>query len=126
MIGGSPGESDAIPFIGDPDLDGDFDGLAAFLEHALGSSDATFNHGPDVSEDAFGHLLLDYRRNLAADDVIYEVQYSSDMTQWEAVGGEFEFAGESANGDGTSSVVWRSTAPFPSLRGFIRLQVRAR
>ena len=124
--GGSPAAGDSTAFVGDPDLDGDGDGLTAFVEHALGSSDASPNTGPSITDDEAGRQLFEFSRNLAADDVIYEVQLSDDLIGWTPVAGEFEFSSETVLGDGTSRVVWRSAVPPSELREFVRLQVRSR
>ena len=124
--GGSPGASDAVPFVGDPDLDGDFDGLTAFMEHAMGSSDASPNSGATISFEGSGRLVFEYPRNLAADDVIYEVQVSPNLVDWTPVAGGFEFSDETVLGDGTSLVAWRTIAPIAAPREFVRLEVRSR
>ncbi|MFT5856306.1 MAG: hypothetical protein ACI8XO_003559, partial [Verrucomicrobiales bacterium] len=122
---GNPGTSDALPFVGDPDIDGDSDGLTAFMEHALGTSDAMSSVGPTMSTDATGHFLFEFTRNLAADDVISEIEISPDLLTWTAVSGEFLFESETAIGGGNTEVIWRSATPV-SLQYFFRLRLRSR
>jgi hypothetical protein len=139
-IGGSPGSSDALPaFTGDPDLDEDRDGRTAFLEHALGTSDALPDRGPSpllgsgTFDDGTGSfrefLTITYTRNLGADDVIYEVQTSTSLAPgaWQGGDGFAAFVSWTNNGDGTATVTWRSTTPLASLdREFLRLRVVSR
>ena len=135
--GGNPGATDAVSFTGDPDLDGDGDGLSAFLEHALGSISGDAGHSPEsflqVGSGTFDngaggtdqYLTLTYRRNLAADDVLYEVQTTTDLGAWSALG--TVLVSSEPNGDGTAMVTYRSTTPLASIaREFIRLQVSNR
>ena len=71
------------------------------------------------------YLTLTYRRNLAADDVIYEVQSATDLGAWSALGTILVSA--NPNGDGTETVTHRSTTTIASLaREFIRLRVASR
>jgi hypothetical protein len=66
-----------------------------------------------------------FLRNLAADDVVFETQLSSDLENWSPLGTTFVSAAN--NGDGTETVSYRSTTPLASIpREFIRLQVRQR
>ena len=136
-LGGSPGTTDAVDFVGDPNVDSDGDGLAAFLEHALGSISGDAGHSPesflDVGSGIFDngsggteeYLTLTYRRNLAADDVIYEVQVANDLTAWSSLG--VVLVSSSPNGDGTEIVTYRSTTPLADIpREFIRLLVSER
>ena len=136
-LDGSPGTTDAVGFSGDPDLDLDGDGLSAFLEHALGTIDGepgsspgallqlgtiSLDSGAGTTDD---YLTLTYRRNLAADDVIYEVQSATDLGAWSALGTILVSA--NPNGDGTETVTHRSTTTIASLaREFIRLRVASR
>ncbi len=118
-LDGSPGTTDAVGFSGDPDLDLDGDGLSAFLEHALGTIDGEPGSSPGellqlgmISLDGGAgttgdYLTLTYRRNLAADDVIYEVQSATDLGTWSALG--TILVSSSHNGDGTEMVTHRST-----------------
>lgn len=123
--GGNPGAGDAVPFSGTPGADADNDGLSALLEHALGSSDNSANaSGIKVSLDSNGQIVFEYPRNLAADDVIFEVQLSTDMTTWQTAA--FTVDSESPLGNGTSRVVSRAAPPVPATRAFTRLNVRAR
>jgi hypothetical protein len=123
--GGNPGGGDAVPFSGTPGADADNDGLSALLEHALGSSDNSANaSGIKVSLDPNGQIVFEYPRNLAADDVIFEVQLSTDMTTWQTAA--FTVDSESPLGNGTSRVVSHAPPPVPAMRAFTRLNVRAR
>lgn len=135
--GGNPGTSDAAPaFTGDPNLDADHDGRSALLEHALGTSDTTPDRGPSLAlgsnffDDGTGtideYLTITWQRNLAADNVIHEVQASSTMDpgSWQGGAGFSVFVSSLNNGDGTATVTYRSATPLASMtRGFLRLQV---
>ena len=137
LPGGSPSHTDAIPFAGDPDLDNDNDGLNALLEHALGSIKGDAGNSPEsymkigagMFNDGVGgsgeYLTISYRRNLAADDVEFEVQIATDLAAWTSLG--TEFVSSVSNNDGTENVTYRSTAELASIpREFIRLLVTIR
>ncbi|MFN0130478.1 MAG: lamin tail domain-containing protein, partial [Verrucomicrobiales bacterium] len=129
--GGTPGGSDAIPFTGIPSADADCDGLTAFVEHAIGTSDLVPNSASpqsDASRTRFtinpdGYLEFSATRNLAADEAILEAQWSTDLNTWDAA--SMILVSESPETAGTSTLTWRSLAPLPA-RAFIRLDVRAR
>ncbi|HEX2750321.1 MAG TPA: lamin tail domain-containing protein, partial [Verrucomicrobiales bacterium] len=129
--GGNPGVSDASLFSGDPAADADSDGLRAFFEYAIGTSDSVPNPasatadaaGLSAAIDADGFLTLSATRNLAADDVLYEPQLSLDFTAWNAAA--FTQVAEGPLGPGLSTLTWRSVQPVPA-RVFARLNVRAR
>lgn len=135
LYGGSPGATDSTTFEGDPSADSDGDGLNALLEYALGSTlgDAGFSPesfpspGTNFFDDGSGtfdeYLTLTHRRNLAADDLIFEAQVGSDLSGWNPLGTTAVSA--TANGDGTETVIWRSLTPMKNLeREFIRLKVQ--
>ncbi len=134
--GGNPGSSDAWePFTGEPGIDNDNDGLSGFLEHALGSSDTQASPesypvvGSSLFDDDTGtlreYLTITYRRNLAADDVIYEIELSTDATNWSPDG--IIFVASIPNADGTESVTCRSSVPVSDMtRQLIHLKVTSR
>ena len=106
--GGTPGTSDAAPaFSGAPDVDSDGDELTAFFEHATGTSDAipNPNAAPSIGhaffDDGTGnqreYLTVIFLRNLAADDVVFETQLSSDLENWSSL--ETTFVSAANNGD---------------------------
>lgn len=135
-LGGTPGTSDAETFAGAPLADLDGDGLNALLEYALGSLAGDEGASPEsnpISEvvtfdDGSGEMefiAMTYRRNLGADDVIYQVEVSSDLMSWSTTGTGQVSA--SPNGDGTETVTIRSLTPLAQeLRQFIRLRVELR
>ena len=87
-----PGESDAVSFTGDPAADSDHDGLGAFLEYAVGASDAEAGDASAgisaaVQSIAAGGEPLDYLtitlvRSATADDAVCVVEVSDDLSTW--------------------------------------------
>ena len=102
--GGSPNAEDSIPFSANPTSDNDGDEINALLEHAFGSSDST----PDQQADFFsinldGSLQISLQRNLAADDIEWTIEYSTDLDNWSPESNELVFLGSTNNGDGTAT-----------------------
>ena len=137
LPGGSPSGTDATPFTGDPDLDNDGDGLSAFLEHALGSINGDAENSPEsymtVGSGSFDngaggndeYLTMTFRRNLGADDVLFSVQVSPNLSAWTSLG--TQYVSSVSNNDGTENVTYRSTTELDSVpREFIRLRVSER
>jgi hypothetical protein len=132
--GGSPDSTDATSFSGDPEADNDNDGLNALLEYAFGSTLGDSGFSPE-SVPAVGtivlldssnlpqeYLTLTYRRNLAADDIGFQVQIGSDLTRWSPLG--VLLVSGTPNGDGTETVTWRSVNPISAqAREFIQVKV---
>lgn len=133
-LGGSPGTSDAVAFAGDPDADNDGDGMNAFLEHAFGSLDGDAGMSPESNVQAYigsynggseNNLTITFRRNLAADDVLLEVEATTDLVNWSKLG--IQLVSTTPNGDGTETLTFRSTTPELVLsRQFIRVKASFR
>ncbi len=136
-LAGTPGTSDADVFTGNPLADADRDGMNALLEYALGSiagdagvsPESYLTYGTGIFDDGAGgtteFLTASYRRNLAADDIIYQAQISTDLVAWSDVGTDYVTA--VANGDGTETVTVRSLTPTSDeVRQFIRLKIITR
>ncbi|MDB4722940.1 lamin tail domain-containing protein, partial [Akkermansiaceae bacterium] len=83
QVGGSPGTSDSILFTGpDPDADLDGDGLNAFAEYALGTSDTIANASVLTMVKENGVVTVVYPRQLGADDAVIILQTSIDLESW--------------------------------------------
>ena len=106
--------------------DEDGDGLSAFLEFASGSSDRVFNAGPRLTRDSFGHLLCTYQRRLGTDGILLEGEVSGDLTNWMPLEDSFILVGESGDGVGLRTLVWRSTVPDNGGKAFFRLRASER
>lgn len=134
--GGTPTGNDGSYFFGDPDADADNDGLSAFLEYALGSHDHTFSpefmpigriqlldDGTHTGTNA-EYLTLSYSKNLAAEDVVYEVQVSDDLEYWRSGDANMVFISRINHGDGTETRTYRSVQKINDRsQQFIRLKV---
>ena len=105
------------------------------MEHALGTSDLIPDHdmkpsfGVGIFDAGNGtdreYITISYQRNLAADDVVFEAQVSTDLVAWSILG--TTYVSVSHNGDGTETVTCRSSTPIAFIpREFIRLRVRSR
>ena len=139
--GGSPGTDDALGYvpwkldheISDDHSDDDGDGLVAMLEFFLGGD-------PKVSSPELlplaaietisvegiesPYLTISFQRQIAADDLSYTIEFSSDLVTW-TPGGVLVSQTPSGNGDGLVREVWRATMPRSAgSQPYSRLRVR--
>ncbi|MFT5109948.1 MAG: hypothetical protein ACI9UA_005600 [Pseudoalteromonas tetraodonis] len=106
--GGSPGDTNATTFAG---------GADEFLEYALlGSSQAELSAGL-VEVDGMTHSAFTFPKNHAADDVLWEVEYSTDLTAWQ---------GDATLYSAPHGVeTWRApSASFPAIFWRVRVSLR--
>ena len=83
-IGGNPGTNDGTFFTGAAAADADQDGLSAFLEYALGTSDNSAASGPGAwSVVRSGtDLLFTFPHQLTAEDATLAIETSTDLAAW--------------------------------------------
>jgi Lamin Tail Domain/CotH kinase protein len=87
---GNPGASDALSFTGNANDDLDSDDLVALLEYALATSDTNNAEGRAAwSLTSIGGAFdFTYQRPVAADDITYAIESSTDLAQpWQPAGG---------------------------------------
>ena len=117
---GTPGTGDALPaFTGSPLADADADGLPAMVEHFLATSDSANNAAiliPGRSAD--GRATLTFPRRLGADDLIYVVEVSTDLSNWSPAVSRTLHTNQ---GNGTATETW--TADTVANAQFLRLRV---
>jgi hypothetical protein len=58
------------------------------------------------------YFTISFPRNLAADDVGFEVQISNGLRDWRSGAGEVEWVRSEYHGDGTSTETYRSAVPM--------------
>jgi hypothetical protein len=123
-VGGNPGGSDAAVFSGSPTDDADKDGLNAFLEHALGTSDTI----PDSSIlnltlEPGGTVLISFSARLNADDVDLKIEMGGTLTNFGPANGTRV---QSTQTGATLIQTWRLTPPLPAGKFFTRLRAASR
>jgi hypothetical protein len=135
--GGTPGASDAVPFTGTASADADQDGLNAFTEYSLGTSDANNTTGVSaivlgqqpftVSSVLENYLTLTITRAAAADDARPTVEFSTDLATWFSDSTHVVLAARTRNGFGAVIETWRAKDPMPSSpQQFLRLRIQPR
>jgi len=119
--GGTPGSSDSIGFadwaagFGNPAAgsDLDSDGYVALLEFASGDDPTSANPSGGavrISLDAGAgagageRVAVSFRRNLRADGILFQLEASGDLLNWEPADDRWLPAGEQNLGDGTAMV----------------------
>jgi hypothetical protein len=122
VAGGTPMASDSIPFTGDPVADLDDNGVPDLLDHALGTP-AGSRSGMRMSIDAEGHLLVSMTRAIGADDVVMDIETSTDLTTWNGAI-PFDLASRTPDGRGRDLLVFRSVDPHSDLHDHWFVRVR--
>ena len=123
MNGGVPGASDASTgFTGDPHADLDGNGQEDFLDYGLAGSNPPMTV---VLDQVGGTATMTILRNLAADDVIFDFETSTNLTVW-TPDGAIRIASFD-NGDGTATETWQAVLPLGvEDTWFIRLNLTGR
>ncbi len=131
------GTPDAVLFTGDPNADEDGDGLAAFTEYALGTSDLAFTPATDavnglIQSHAVGagmddFLTLTFTHPATRDDALYVPELSRDLDAWLGAPSALTLVSRTRDASGAVVETWRSTTPFQTgTREFVRLRTPAR
>lgn len=98
-----------------PDDDDDADGVPALVEHFLGISDQDSNQGRGryamssavtLPGDGLDYPTFEVTYAIGADDVVGRVDWSDTLLSW---GQSMVLVSDVPNGDGTATMVWRST-----------------
>jgi N-acyl-D-amino-acid deacylase len=107
--------------------DPDGDRIPNLIEYATGNDPRKTDHESLISaaiQTANGndYLTIAFRRLLLANEVIYTIEVSDDLTQWRATG---QIVGEPIlNQDGTQTVTYRDETAVPSSADrFLRLRI---
>jgi hypothetical protein len=124
--GGSPGEIDGTPFVGNALDDLDSDGGLALVEYLQGLSDAVssaelFPSTQVLNVGGTDYLTITFREDPLAVDASVAVELSTDLSAWTTPG---ILVGSSPGPGDIQMRSYRSPNPFdPEVREFIRLSV---
>ncbi len=124
--GGTPGDSDATAFAGDPAADADGDGLSALLEYAFGTSDADPSDAAAVLDASLPSPVLvqvSLRRSLRAADVRCAFEFSSDLESWSDPPVAPTLLSQVRHPDDTATETWIFPLPAPVGSLFVRVGV---
>lgn len=135
--GNYTGTSDATLFTGDPNADVDGDGLSAFTEYAMGTSDSVATppssivNGTVIPVDpgtgAEDFLSITFTHPVNRDDALYIPEISSDLSIWNGAPTALTLVTTFRDEQGNVVETWRSTSPVSSQsKQFVRLRTPAR
>ena len=120
--GGSPGVGDALTFTGQTGADRDHDGLNALIEHAMGTSDTVADRMENLLSVSLGEsnfLEISLQRNLAAEDIQFTIQVSTDLSAWDDVNTKLQLTRSDYRGGGVVLESYRVVSP--GVRRFVRV-----
>src|SRR4030095_433478 len=135
--GSTPGASDSVSFTGTAGADVDQDGLNAFTEYSLATSDANNTTGASaiiLGRQSFtvntipdNYLTLTITRAAAADDARLTVEFSTDLATWFNDATPLALATPPRTASGAVIETWRAKDPIPSSpQQFLRLHIQPR
>jgi hypothetical protein len=109
----------------DPMVDDDRNGIVNLLEYALSSATTGSAVAGEVmplwiEAQTNDYLTLTSRRRVAATDIVFNVECSTDLSDWHA---NAVLVSSTPNPDGTTTEVWRSPSFAGDASGFIRVHV---
>lgn len=107
------------------DADPDGDGVPNLIEYALGGDpqapDRSILPVLSIKDD---RLVLEVTRPVGLPDIIYTIEYSTDLVNWQSGEEHVTLADPVDNGDGTEALTARSVATVSAeVRGFLRLKI---
>ncbi len=102
---------------------GKIDGLTAFAEHALGTSDTDARAGRGAVTAAGGPGTIDavFTHRLAADDALLTPELSTDLAAWQSGPAVFTLISDTPQAGGIALATWRAALPRGAPRAFIRV-----
>ena len=119
-IGGTPGTTDATTFTGTANADADKDGLTAFLEYVLGTSDTAHTPSPLTATRIGNDLQVGITTSTTAEDATLAPEYSTTMSGW------LPFAAPTKTtapaGVGKITTTWLLPAPVGAEKFFVRFK----
>jgi hypothetical protein len=117
----------AVGASSDPMSDDDQDGINNLLEYALASDPnkaGSVTYGNLISTTVEGlavdYLTLACQRRVAATDISFQVEYSTNLSSWQT---NAVLVSSIPNPDGTTREVWRSPLLADRASGFLRVRV---
>ena len=126
-IGGSPGVSPGLGFIGNPNADVDNDGVSAFLEFFYGTSDSSAAdidtpEAEIVIVDGLSYGAIRFRRSPEAENINFIVEnsrtFDDDWTD------NTTLFSESTLTDGRTELIYRQSTPITDgSKNFLRLRI---
>ena len=118
--GGTPGQQD--DGLSQENIDEDNDGLSAFAEHALGTSDNVPNAPFMISFDGEGKTIITHTRNRNAEGILFSIQLSNDLNSWQDAAEEYTKTSDTSINEEINQVIWRSSSSKKSAQ-FLRLKI---
>jgi hypothetical protein len=119
-LGGTPGQGD--DGLSQENLDQDNDGLSAFAENALGTSDDSPNAPFMISFDGEGKTIITHTRNRNAEGILFSIQLSNDLNSWQDAAEEYTKTSDTSINEEINQVIWRSSSSKKSAQ-FLRLKI---
>ncbi|HAA86803.1 MAG TPA: hypothetical protein DCE22_01010, partial [Verrucomicrobiales bacterium] len=120
QISGTPGQEDNG--LSQEIIDQDKDGLSAFVENALGTSDNAPNAPFMISFDSEGKTTISHTQNRNAEGISFSIQLSSDLKEWLDAGEEYIKESETPISEKINQIIWRSSSSKKSEQ-FLRLKI---
>ena len=94
-------------FTGNPNADKDADGMTAFLEYAVGTSENKFNTQNSVFSVSLDseNMIFSYKKNTSDENLEFTIETSTDLKEWKSISELGQFNIEESKDNESSSTV---------------------
>ena len=75
-----------------------------------------------ISFDSEGKTIISHTRNRNAEDILFSIQLSSNLKEWQDAGQEYTKTSETPMNDEMDQVIWRSSSSNKRVQ-FLRLEI---